>query len=497
MIPSGVTIRETLLQCEPQTNHTYQRRGKTRLEVMNGQQLYERLPRPLQTLALNAYAGKLHLERFGPRFRRELERSLERERWPWEVLQEYQHGQLERLIRHAYESVPFYRRILDERGLTPRDFRSAHDLHKLPLLTREDVRKNISALISTRYRLGTLSVGRTSGTTGSPLQFYWDREMTFMNNVVDWRQKATAGLRYGQPHAVLFGRMIVPVSQRKPPFWRMNYLHNQLWLSTFHISTENLEFYLRKLRSFRPRVLEGYPSTVQMLAQFLDQRGERLPLGAVLTTSETLRADQRELIERVFECRVFDFYGLAERVIFATECEKHEGHHVNLDYGIMEITNDTGEPVAEGELGWIVGTSLHNLGMPFLRYQTGDVTRLRMHRCSCGRTFPVMDDVTTKAEDIIVTKDGRFISPSVLTHPFKPLQGIAMSQIIQEDRDHLTVKIVRAAGFRDEQGETLVRGLQERLGEEMRIRLEFVDEIPRSGNGKFKWVVSKVPFTIQ
>ena len=464
---------------------------------MNGQQLYERLPGPLQTLALNAYAGKLHLERFGPRFRLELARSLERERWPWEALQEYQQGLLERLIRHAYDTVPFYRRIFDERGLTPRDIRTAHDLSKLPLLTREDVRKNSSALISTRFRPRALNVGRTSGTTGSPLQFYWDREMSFMNNVVDWRQKATAGLRYGQPHAVLFGRMIVPVSQRKPPFWRMNYLQNQLWLSTFHISTENLDFYLRKLRSFRPRVIEGYPSTVQLLAQFLDQCGERMPLGAVLTTSETLRTDQRELIERVFECRVFDFYGLAERVIFSTECEKHEGHHVNLDYGIMEITNDRGEPVAEGELGWIVGTSLHNLGMPFLRYKTGDVTRLRTHRCSCGRTFPVMDDVTTKAEDIIVTKDGRFISPSVLTHPFKPLQGIAMSQIVQEDRENITVKVVRSSGFRSEQEAALLRGLQERLGDGMRIRVQYVDDIPRSANAKFKWVVSKVPLELR
>ena len=464
---------------------------------MNGQQLYERLPGPLQTLALNAYAGKLHLERFGPKFRRELARSLERERWPSAALQEYQHGQLERLIRHAYDSVPFYRRVFDERGLTPRDIRTVRDLHKLPLLTREDVRENVSALISTRFRPGTLKPGRTSGTTGSPLQFYWDREMSFMNNVVDWRQKATAGLQYGQPHAVLFGRMIVPVNQRKPPFWRMNYLHNQLWLSTFHISTQNLEFYLRKLRAFRPRALEGYPSTVQMLAQFLDQRGERLPLGAVLTTSETLRTDQRELIERVFECRVFDFYGLAERVIFSTECEKHEGHHVNLDYGIMEITNDKGEPVEEGELGWIVGTSLHNLGMPFLRYKTGDVTRLRMRRCSCGRTFPIMDDVTTKAEDIIVTQDGRFISPSVLTHPFKPLQGIAMSQIIQEDRENITVKIVRSSGFRSEQEAALMHGLQERLGDGMRVRVEYVDDIPRGANAKFKWVVSRVPLELR
>ena len=224
--------------------------------------------------------------------------------------------------------------------------------------------------------------------------------------------------------------------------------------------------------------------------------GQTIPLSAALTTSETLDPQQRELIERAFECRVFDFYGQAERVVFATECERHEGHHVNLDYGIQEIVNARGEPVREGEMGWIAGTSLHNLAMPLIRYVTSDVTRLRMKQCSCGRSFPLMEDVTTKAEDIVVTKDGRYISPSTLTHPFKELENVAMSQIVQESPDELIVKIVRADGFDDRQADVLMASLKERVGVGMHIRIEYVPEIQPSGSGKFKWVISKVPLEL-
>ena len=460
---------------------------------MNLQKIYELMPQPFQTLALNAYAFKIHLERFGKKFERLLEEFIKHEYLPETALEEYQNHKIRKLIKHAYETVPYYHEIMKKRKLKPKDIKTKEDLTKLPLLTRETVKENLSRLISKKFKRSQLIMGHTSGTTGSPLQFYWDHHTCLINNVVDWRQKMWAGLKYGERYAVLLGRMIVPPNQKKPPFWRMNYLHNQLWLSSFHMSEKNLKFYLEKLKDFKPKVIEGYPSTVYILAKYLDTKGKTLPLTAVLTSSETLYDFQRETIEKVFQCKIFDFYGLAERTVFATECDKHEGHHINLDYGIMEIVNDKGEPVKEGEMGWIVGTSLHNFGMPFIRYKTNDVTRLKIKKCACGRTFPLMEDVTTKAEDIIVTKDGRYISPSVLTHPFKPLHHVKMSQIIQEDLENIIIKIVKADGYNDEETNALISGLKARLGKEMKMHIEFVDEIPQTKAGKFKWVISKIP----
>jgi phenylacetate-CoA ligase len=457
---------------------------------------YQRSPHRLQELALNVYALTIHLQRFGRPFEALFDKWQRTQWWSRAALTELQNEQLRILIAHAYDSVPYYRRVMTERRLTPADFRTVDDLPKLPLLTRDDVRRHGSDLISRKVRRSDLVCGHTSGTTGSPLQFYWDKQTCLVNNVADWRQKSWAGLRYGEPHAVLLGRTIVPTHQTAAPFWRMNYLHNQLWLSSFHLTEENLEQYVSHLRKFGPVALEAYPSTAYILARYLVRRGQRLPLRAVLTSSETLHQTQRETIEHAFGCKVFDYYGLAERTIFATECEAHAGHHVNMEYGITEVVDAAGARVADGSMGRLAGTSLHNFAMPFLRYLTNDVSSILRTPCACGRGLPLMADVATKAEDIVVTRDGRCISPSVLTHPFKPLHTIRLSQIVQEEPDRVVVKIVPDERFSDDDAARLQSALRQRLGAGMRIEIEVVQSIPRTAAGKFRWVISKVPLPI-
>jgi phenylacetate-CoA ligase len=244
-------------------------------------------------------------------------------------------------------------------------------------------------------------------------------------------------------------------------------------------------------------VLDGYPSTLYILATYFRSRGERFPVRAVITSSETLYDFQRELIEQTFECRVFDYFAAAERVIFATECEQHIGHHLCSEYGITEVVDRQGEALAPGEAGVLVGTSLHNLGMPLLRYVGNDVTVRRPLPCSCGRGLPLMEDVATKAEDIIALRDGRMISPSVLTHPFKPMHSVEASQVIQEDYDLVRIKIVPFGNFGEPERNHLVQEFKARLGEDVEVIVEETDTLPRTASGKFKWVISKVDKAIQ
>ena len=121
----------------------------------------------------------------------------------------------------------------------------------------------------------------------------------------------------------------------------------------------------------------------------------------VLTLSETLYDEQRASIEAAFACKVFDHYGMAERVVFASECNEHAGHHLNLDYGITELLNSSNQPIEEGKLGKIVATSLHNFAMPFIRYETSDASAFKTRGCACKRGFPLIEDVTTKQESIV------------------------------------------------------------------------------------------------
>jgi phenylacetate-CoA ligase len=461
---------------------------------------YEWSPVWAQNFLLTVYSARLHRERYGSRF--EVYRALlaRMERSSLQEIEEYQNERLRAVVTHAYETVPYYRRIFDERGLKPSDINSHADLVKLPLLRRKDILRHFDELRSRAFRPRELRLGHTSGTTGSPLEVYYDAGVIHMTYALMDRQYRWAGVRLergGDPIAVMRGNVVVPVGQHKPPFWRTNRYHNQLLLSSFHLSPENLPHYVRELERFRPRVVDGYPSTVYVLARYLLSIRRTLPVKAVITSSETLFDFQREAIERAFECRVFDYFAAAERVIFSTECERHEGHHLSSEYGIAEIVDESGRPFDAGCSGLLVGTSLHNFGMPLLRYVMNDISAIKAQPCSCGRVLPLMDDVSTKAEDIIALADGRMISPSVLTHPFKPLHCVEQSQVIQEDYNRVVIKILPNESYKPVDGEYLVREFQARLGRDVQVDIQLVDSFERTRAGKFKWVISKVDKSIK
>ena len=377
-------------------------------------------------------------------------------------------------------------------GVHPSDIERAGDLVKLPLLTKKTVRERGTELLTREKPRVGWHHGHTSGTTGSPLSLWYDRHTCVMTNAVDWLQKSWAGMRPEEWIGVLLGQVVVPPEQTEPPFWRPDFVQRQLWFSTFHMNEENLQDYLDEIRRRELHYLEGYPSTLFILARYLERQGETLPMEAVFTSSETLHEVQREAIEGAFQCDIFDYYGLAERVLFAAECEAHEGKHVAEPYGHVEIVDREGRPVDTGERGFLVGTSLHNTAMPMIRYRTTDVSAILEERCECGRALPRIDDVTTKAEDIVVTPEGRLISPSVLTHPFKPLESILKSQIVQDRPDYVRVKVLPSESFGSDEEKQLLAGLQERLGPSVRIEVEKVDELPPEPSGKFRWVVSNV-----
>jgi phenylacetate-CoA ligase len=456
------------------------------------ERIYRRAPPRVQTLLLNAHALRIERHRYGARYRRAVADLTRSEYAPREHLEAYQSERLRKIVSTAYEHSAFYRNKFAAAGVTPGDIVSIRDITRLPLLTKDEVRVHGASMLTRPKPALDWLKGNTSGTTGSPLSIWYDRDTCVQTNAVDRLHKAAAGMRADDWVGVMLGRVTVPLDQHQPPFWRTNLVHRQVWYSSFHLSSANLPYFVADIRRRQLRYLEGYPSTLFILAQHVLDTGDTLPLDAVITSSETLHPVQRDAIERAFCCCVFDFYALAERVLFAGECGVHRGKHISEHYGYAELVDADGAPVPCGTQGYLVGTSLWNTAMPMIRYRTSDITSFLPRACGCGRTSRVLDDVATKAEDVIVTPDGRWISPSVLTHPFKPLHQIAESQIIQERVDHLIVKLVPRDTFSTEHRQQLVAALRERLGTGMEITVELVDHIPRDPSGKLRWVVSRV-----
>jgi len=458
--------------------------------------IYDHLPVMLQNIVLSGFSALLNKQRYGAEYLEYQDLLLLAENYfDHQAIIDYQNKRLRKIIKHAYETVPYYRNVMSNLKLKPVDIKTQGDLKKLPLLTRKDIHDNFDDLWSRAFTRKTLKLGHTSGTTGTPLEILYDQGMINMTYAVLDRQYrwANANLkRSGDRVAILRGNVIVPINQKKPPFWRHNYFHNHLLMSAFHLSDGNIQSYIEELRSFKPRIIDGYPSTIYVLAKFLQKTGQKFSVHAVLTSSETLYDFQRDLIEEVFSTKIFDYFGSAERVIFAAECDKHEGHHICSEYGITEIVNENNESLNAGSIGKLVGTSLHNMGMPMIRYLTSDMTALKKELCSCGSPLPLMEDVSTKAEDIIALKDGRMISPSVLTHPFKPMHSVRASQIIQEDYDRIVIRIVADLNYSDADTRHLIKEFKSRMGDDMDIKVKLVDELSRTNSGKFKWVISEV-----
>ena len=469
------------------------REGRTLANWYTTEGVYNALPIPLQNACVTWRGWRIYRERFG-REHGALTSLLERsEHLSREEQRDYQERRLQALIMHAYENVPYYRDVMDERGLKPSNVSTIDDLQKLPVLTKADVRAAGERLVSRTVDPGKLRVAWTSATTETPLPVRWDRAVTLVNHASYMRVRRWAGVPFGRRYATMQGTPVVPIAQKKPPFWRYNAVWNQVLFSQLHLSDENLHHYVRKMRDAGVEDLETYASGAYVMARYLEDHDEYLPLTAVITTGEPLLPDERALMEERFRCPVFDAYGQAERVIFSCECEKHEGHHVFPEYGITEFVDGDGERVRAGECGLMLGTGLHNFAMPLIRYACGDVAASSDAVCSCGRTLPMLSGLTSRAGDILVTPDGRMVPPIMVTWIVKFLEGVRNWQVVQETPTELRVLVVRDEPVTPEEFDGLSGYLKRRLGPEVRVEIEHVDEIPRVGRGKSRHVVSRVP----
>jgi phenylacetate-CoA ligase len=332
------------------------------------------------------------------------------------------------------------------------------------------------------------AVGRTSGTSGTPLKVYRSLDSVLWESAFIERQFRWAGYRPGMPRAYLRGDTVVPIDKSAPPYWFYNRYNNQLVLSSRHLREPCVDALIREIERFSPFMLQAYPSTAYELAVLLDQRNVSLKIPYVFTASEPLYPHQRQLIEARLGARVMEYYGMAERVAYAGDCE-YGNLHVNTDYSHVEIVDDDGMPT-QGD-GYIVGTTFHNTVMPLVRYRVSDRTRWRQESCPCGRSYPLIQPVTGKFEDTLYGARGQRISPSVVTFIFKSLHGIQRSQVAQVGASEWEIRVVPAAGYDQSQRKRLVENVRELVDPDISVTIREVDDIARTSAHKYRWIVNE------
>ncbi len=406
--------------------------------------------------------------------------------WSEKQLADYQIEQLQRTVKHAYANVPYYRGALEIYDIRPESISSLNDIIDLPVLEKEQVRRHHAEMVSRAEIFPVLYKCHTSGTTGKPLTLYRDLRNVGFERAILARQWQWAGLQPKDRYATLKGEITSPAKIARKEYWELSFAENKLIMSSYHLSAKTMDHYLAALRKYRILGIEGYPSSVYALARFLLERDQQLPMKAILTTSETLTQKQKSAIEKAFACRVFDYYGMAERVAAIHTCE-HGRYHLVPEYSLVELikTDRLGDGCLE-----VVGTTFNNRAMPLIRYRVGDIVRPGNERCPCGRAYPVIKSIIGRKDDYIVTPSGKLVGR--LDHIFKGVQHLVEAQLYQPDKERVVLRIVADKDYRRKDGQEILEKLQQRLGEEMLLEIESVASIPRNGRGKFKAVVSRV-----
>ncbi len=417
-----------------------------------------------------------------------LRRQLEKSQWAsLDELNDIQERLLGKLVRHCYENVPYYTQLFTRLGLDPEDIKAKDDLKHIPVLTKQIIRDNFQALqAKDSHRYSPLKY-RTGGTTGTPLEFFVDKNANIMEFAAVWRHWNWAGYRFGNKFCDLRGKII---KGHKPYVydWRLN----AMFLSSYRMTKDLVDVYADQLRRFKPAIIRGYPSAIDMFATFLKEKGiTDIRPRSVVTSSETLLSHQRQNLEAAFGCAVFDTYGLEERAAAAGQCP-HGKMHQDVEYGIIRVLDEDGNDLPKGHEGEMVCTGLHNYVMPLINLRTNDIGSYSVETCSCGRNLPVLNPITGRVEDMIRTPDGRHVAGSGLSVAIKHSLGIKVSQIVQEELGEMRVKIVRNEFFGEEDEVSLLRNLRDRVGDVIRIRLDYVPDIPLTKAGKLKFVISNV-----
>lgn len=402
------------------------------------------------------------------------------DRAPADVLRRYQERRLRVLVRLVAARSPFYRRWFAESGVDPASIRGLDDLPRLPLLTRADLMNAPEDFAV--YPPSTMWPSRSSGTSGQPLKVYRTPGSSAYELAALQRQWGWFGLSRNARRVVLRGSDFA--ADRPGAVTELVPGNHQMLVSSFHLTSETLPVILRELRKFRPDAVEGWPSSIALLAALMRDAGEELPVRAVITSSEMLSQGQKALMRSAFGGPIVDHYGQTERVALAGTCEA-DGYHVFPDYGIVELL-----PLA-GHAGSaeIVGTALHNWGFPLLRYRTGDaVGPTPTEPCSCGRAFPRLCMVDGRAEDSFVAADGRLIPlPSIV---LDDLDGLVEAQIAQLARGRFEIRMVPAPGCDvDAAKSQTLRNVERLIGSGQHVTFRTLERIPRSASGKLKGAI--------
>lgn len=389
------------------------------------------------------------------------------------------------ILQYSEENSKYYSGLFQKIGFKSKNFKSFSDIRQLPKLTKKDLRYNLPEISTKKRKSWTTAF--TGGTTSSPVKFYRNKKALWQKNAFTKAFDLWYGKKSGDSIAYLWGASqdIVPEQSLGMRLRNWTYGKN-LMLPCGSLDHSILRTYSEKLEEFKPYFVQAYPSALYELCVFFKKNNIQLPsLKGATVTAEILFPDQRKVIEEALNIKIFNWYGSRELGKVATECEVHDGFHINEPSVYVEIEPDSS--MKDG-FGHLIITDLQNYATPFIRYETGDIAKFEHEPCHCGRILKRIGKIQGRATDMVTLPNNRKVR---LTNT-QNFDEICELQIIQKSYDKFVVFYVKGQEFNSRSLDNFKKSFQSTIGASAFMEFEEKKRIPRERSGKIRLLINEV-----
>lgn len=447
---------------------------------------YDKSPIFFQNMMVTISGYQRNMTRYGKEYHEYLNFLSEFDSWSLNRKLDFQLKQMVKFIKYANDNSEFYRNLY--KNIDINSIRTIKDLKKLPIVDKEMLRENIDDVFTISPKEAV--EGHTGGTTGKSLVVLFTPEDMMKRMAMLDHFKLRVGFEHRKMKRATFnGKHIIPPNQKRKVFWRYNASCKQMIYSSFHLTEENMGYYVESLNKFKPHAIDGFFMSMCDIAGYIERHNiklEFIPI-AIFPTSETLTKSGRELLERVFKCKVYDQYASSEGAPFVAECI-NQVLHLELASGIFEHF--------EKESNEVLVTSFTTHGTPLIRYRIGDEMVLNNdnRECECGMKAPIVKEIQGRKLDFLYRADGAKINGGNVANLFKNMpNALVRAQTVQEEIDEITIMLeVDKNLYKPEYDDLLRDEFIHKFGSKTKIIIEHVDEIPREKSGKFKMIKNNV-----
>ncbi len=450
------------------------------------QAIYDKMPILVQNIMTSISGYQKCRDRYGKAYYEYRKFLCEFDKKSLDEKLDYQNARLLSFLKESKENSRFYAELykdIDLNTITGKD-----KLSLLPCVDKEMLRANIEN-VYTIPKKGAVE-SHTGGTTGKSLTVRGKRDdMMYRMAMLD-HFKARAGFEHRQMKRATFnGKHIVPPNQKKKVFWRYNRSCKQMIYSSFHITEENLAYYVESINEFKPCAIDGFFTSMCDVASYMERHGIKPQFKpvAIFPTSETVTKSGRELLERVFGCKVYDQYASSEGAPFITEC-RYGKLHMELSTGVFEhFLEDSNE---------VLITSFLTRGTPLIRYKIGDMVEFLPSTdvCECGRHDLYVGEIQGRRLDYLYTAEGAKINAGNVSNLLKNLPNVIIrSQAIQDKLGEITLLLqVDEKLYKNEYDLIVKDEFLHKFGKTTTVNIKHVDDIPREKSGKFRFIINRV-----